>query len=204
MKKPLVLSFSRMSDINLQIHAMQVGSSLIDNEFLPAAGEYGKELVELSAQFLKAMSAANLGDLLKISAKNDLRALVIKKLQTAAEYVVETAQGNETTLISSGFDLAKHKGGAPLTTPTAFKVSAGPNNGEIILQVKRIVGAKAYLYQYTADPVTPDSKWETFSSTRCKKTLTNLPLGVKLWFRMAVIGPNEQIVYTEVKSRYVA
>ena len=72
------------------------------------------------------------------------------------------------------------------------------------MQVKRVLGAKTYMYQYTRDPLTEDSQWETVYSTQCKKVITNLPLGVKYLFRMAAIGPRDQIVYTGILNRYIA
>ena len=193
-----------MSDLTLQQLAQNIGFNLIDNEYLPNAGEYGKELSELGREFLRAITEASLRDLLKISMKNDLREVVIRKLRAAGEYVIEMAQGHETALISTGFPMAERKGPTVISEPKDFRILPGTNNGEIVMQVKRVPGAKTYIYQYTPDPLTPDSNWETVYSTRSKKSIMNLPLGVKFGFRVGVIGTNEQVLYTKVLFRHVA
>lgn len=107
-------------------------------------------------------------------------------------------------MITSGFLIAKPKDEIELAEPEDFRILPGLNNGEIIMRVKRVIGAKAYSFQYTPEPLTPNSKWEAIYGTTCKKTITNLPLGVKFLFRMAAIGPRDQVVYTNILSRYIA
>ena len=125
-------------------------------------------------------------------------------MKILGEYVILASQGEETKLISSGFPLTQPGGETVLTKPQRFRISPGRNYGEIIMQVKRVPGAKSYMYQYTSDPLTKDSVWESIGSTRCKAVIKGLPLGQKIWFRMAAIGPNGQVVYTEPVWRYIS
>jgi hypothetical protein len=61
-----------------------------------------------------------------------------------------------------------------------------------------------YTYQYTPDPLTKESDWQIIYGTRCKKVIKDLPLGTKWRFRMGVIGPRNQMIYTEPLARYIA
>lgn len=133
-----------------------------------------------------------------------MRLVLIKKMKQLGEYVINESGGKITPLISSGFPIVMPGSEVILSEPVGFKISPGPKNGEMILQVRRVMGAKSYLYEYTPDPLTPESHWRSAHSTRCKMVLRDLPLGIKFWFRMAAIGPRNQVMYTDVLERYVA
>jgi hypothetical protein len=204
MKKRLSLSFKDYRDEQLNVLAIIVVSKMTGNENFPDAVPLLDELKDLSKRYFDALSAACLRDMEKVAIKNQLRLHLIMALKQLGLHVIQVAKGNETLLLSSGFPLTKPKGETVLSEPKDFKVSPGRNYGEVILKVKRVHGAKSYLYRYTPDPVTENSVWESIIGTRCKKTIKNLPLGHKIWFEMAAIGPNDQVVYTKRIWRYIA
>jgi hypothetical protein len=73
------------------------------------------------------------------------------------------------------------------------------------MKIKRVAGARAYMYQYTSDdPANKDCKWQTIYETKGKAVIKGLPLGVQFWFRVAVIGRGGAVVYTETLSRYIS
>lgn len=204
MKKRLALGFKETTDSELVIVGCRVYSSMTENEYFPDPGMLIIELGELTNQFPKAMAEAGLGDREKISIKNDVRALLIKKLKKVGEFVQEHANGAETPLLSSGFPLIKPLDEVQLKDPRDFKILPGPNPGEIIMKVRGVKGAKSYIYQWTPAPVTPESVWETSYDTKCKKVISGLPLGLNYCFRMAAVGAHNQIIYTRVLSRYIS
>lgn len=204
MKKTLALSVNDFSDLELQDIAMKITGGMTNNEHLPKSAAVAKEFGVLVNRFIKATAKAKSRDLVQVSRKNDIRQMLIIKMKELGALVINEANGQLTPLISSGFPLAERVQEVILKDPEGFKVLPGANNGEIIMQVRRVIGAKSYLYQYTPDPLTAGSVWETTPDTRCKKTIANLPLGVKFWFRMAAIGPKNQVVYTRELWRYVA
>jgi hypothetical protein len=157
------------------------------------------------------MTDASLGDMYHILIKSDLKEKLIALLRELGEWVEKKANdidspsnGIDAVLCSSGFRMAKPRSEVELKNPTEFCVLPGKKNGQIILQVKRVKGAKAYLYKYTRDPLADNSQWETISSTQRKIVISNLPLGVKFLFQVAAIGPRNQAAYTEIMSRYIA
>jgi len=91
-----------------------------------------------------------------------------------------------------------------LQKPEDFEVLPDKKNGQIILQIKRVKGAKAYMYQYTRDPLTDNSQWEAIISTQRKIVISNLPLGVKFLFQVAAIGSRNQVAYSEILGRHIA
>lgn len=204
MKKRLALSFKETNDSSLVMVGMGVHSSMTGNEYFPDPGMLIIELGELTNQFNSAVADAGLGDRAKISIKNDIRALLIKKLKKVGEFVQEHAKGAETPLLSSGFPLIKPLDEIHLKDPRDFKILPGPNPGEIIMKVRGVKGARSYIYQWTPAPVTADSIWETSYDTKCKKVISGLPLGINYCFRMAAVGAHNQIIYTRVLSRYIS
>lgn len=204
MKKRLALSFKETNDSSLIMVGFRVHSSMTENEYFPDPGMLIIELLELTNQFNSTVVDAGLGDRGKISIKNDVRALLIKKLKKVGEFVQEHANGGETALLSSGFPLVKPLDEIQLKDPRDFKILPGPHPGEIIMKVRGVKGAKSYIFQWTPAPVTPESIWETAYDTRCKRVISGLPLGINYCFRMAAVGSHNQIIYTRVLSRYIS
>lgn len=204
MKKKLALNFIETSDSDLHIMAARVAKCMAGNEHFSDPGMLIIEINETNTQYIKALAESGLGDREKVAIKNDLRALLIKKLKQIAEFVQSQANGRELALVSSGFSLIKPTGEMVLNTPVDFQITPGPKPGEMILKVRRVVGARSYLYQWTPAPITPESVWHSIADTRCKKVISGLPLGINYCFRMAAVGARNQIVYTGVLSRYIS
>jgi len=204
MNKKLSLNIRKNKDGELGNYAMCIIHKLTDNEYFPEVAPLLGPIRETGEQYQQAFYAARNGDIVNISIKNDLREKLILQLRELGELIQKRSDGNDTSLLSTGFLIAKPKEDIELAEPNEFCILPGKNNGEIIMRVKRVIGAKAYLFQYTPDPLTPESKWDSLYGTTCKKTITNLPLGVKYLFRMAAIGPRDQVVYTKILTRFIA
>ncbi|OQP59744.1 hypothetical protein A3860_36305 [Niastella vici] len=186
------------------MEAFTVWQQMSGNENFPDPGMMIIDLWETGKHFQKTMTEAGLGDREKIAIKNNVRALLIKKLKQVGAFVETEANGNEYLLLTSGFSLIRPQDEITLKPPKDFKILPGSSPGEIIMKVRAVKGARSYLYQWTPAPVTPESVWQSIIDTRSKKVISGLPLGVNYSFRMAVIGARNQIVYTQVLSRYVS
>lgn len=204
MKKKLALNFIETSDSDLHTLAGRVASCMANNEHFPDPGMLIIELNETNNQYILALADSGLGDRLKVAMKNDLRALLIRKLKQIAEFVQEQANGSELRLVSSGFPTVKPTGEIVLKEPVDFQIMPGPKPGDMILKVRRVIGARSYLYQWTPAPLTAESVWQSVADTRCKKVISGLPLGENYFFRMAAVGSRNQIIYTKPLSRYIS
>jgi hypothetical protein len=204
MKKKLALNFLETSDSDLHTLASRVAMCMTDNEHFSDPGMLIIELKETNAQYIKALTDSGLGDRHKVAMKNDLRAILIKKLKQIAELVQNEANGEQLPLISSGFPTTKPSGEIVLKEPVDFQIMPGPQPGDMILKVRRVIGARSYLYQWTPAPLTSGSVWESVADTRCKRVITGLPLGINYLFRMAAVGAHNQIIYTTPLSRYIS
>lgn len=204
MKKRLTLNFKETRDSDLAMLAGAVAEKMTDNEHFPDPGMLIIELREIQNQFFQAVVDAKSRDLEKVAYKNNLRVLCIKKLKQVGEFVLIHASDSELPMITSGFDLIRSVDEVILRSPKDFKIMPGPKPGEMILKVRRVPGARSYLYQWTPAPLTKESIWESIADTRCKKVISGLPLGLNYFFRMAAIGSRNQIIYTEPLSRYIS
>ncbi|AEV99285.1 hypothetical protein A4D02_32305 [Niastella koreensis] len=204
MNRKLALNFRKHSGPDLITDAYRVVNKLTDNEFFPEVKPLLAPILETANQLQHAVVEASDGDSLKIIIKNDMKEKLIALLRELGDWIEKHSNGDDLAMVSSGFMLAKPRKEISLQNPVEFIIIPGKNMGEIIMQVKRVNGAKAYIFQYTPDPLTDDSKWKTINSTKRKIVITQLPLGVKFFFRMAAIGARNQVVYTKTLFRYIA
>src|SRR5689334_20365026 len=204
MKRKLALNFKETKDSDLYGLADCVVQKMTDNEHFPDPGMLIIELKETKEQFKDAMTDAALKDRLKITYKNNVKVNLIKKLKEVEAFVLTESNGAELPMITSGFSLYKPVDEITLKKPALFRITPGKNPGEMIMQVRRVKGARSYLYQWTPFPITSESVWESAVDTRCKKVISKLPLGVNYCFQMAAVGAHKQILYTDPLYRYIS
>ncbi|AXY73365.1 hypothetical protein D3H65_04950 [Paraflavitalea soli] len=206
MKTPrLKLDFVRLSDPELEIKAQAIVAAMTDNTYfttpVPALTVVNSHITAYATALSKALTR----DKAEVANKNLMRSLLEKTLMDLAGYVTFTSGGSEAALVSSGFDLAKPAANLPpISVPDNFSVGNGVNEGEVVSSVDRVTGARSYIHEYTADPLTPTSEWTQQFTTVRKATITDLEPGKKYWFRVAAIGPRQQIAYTNVQLRMAA
>lgn len=62
----------------------------------------------------------------------------------------------------------------------------------LVMLLGDVKGKKAFLIEYTTDPITADSVWQFQNSATCKTTISGLEVGKKYWIRITVIGKGQQ------------
>ncbi|MGH2564794.1 MAG: fibronectin type III domain-containing protein, partial [Ginsengibacter sp.] len=123
-------------------------------------------------------------------------------LHALGNYVLFTSEGDTVAAVSSGFTIAKQPTTSPeLVAAANQKLDDGANAGELDFSFDKVAYAKSYMYQYTPDPLTENSDWESQVGTVRKVSFSNLESGKKYWCRVMAIGINGQGVYSEPISR---
>lgn len=204
MNRKLALNFRKYDDGELDGIAFFICQKLRNNNDWPDLQALLPPVEKTLEQFQHYRREAWTGDTNMILLKNDFKEKLISLLRELGETVQLKAKGDEWLIIRSGYDVAKPPKKANLEKPEEFKVLPGPMNGQIILQAKRVKGAKAYQFQYTRGPLNNETKWETITSTQRKIVISDLPLGIQFFFQMAAIGARNQITYTEIVPRFIA
>lgn len=103
------------------------------------------------------------------------------KMRLMARYVDRIADGDSAIILGAGFNLAKQP--TPAARPE-FSVEQGEKSGSVILQRKRVDGARSYIWQQSID----GNEWITTQTTaQASVELTGLTPLTKYWFRVAVV-----------------
>ncbi|MEO6232113.1 MAG: fibronectin type III domain-containing protein [Ferruginibacter sp.] len=197
------ISFSAYSDANLENKAASILQNMTGNpaftDPIPTLSELQAALTAYSAALL---SAASLGRV-NVAEKNKTRKTLELLLSQLGMYVMYIANGDEVTLTSSGYSLAKTPEPQYITNPGNVTLTNGITSGELVAAVKAVKGAVSYLHQYTPDPLTAESVWDGVPGSRSSLTFKNLEVGKKYWFRVAAVGSGQQIAYSPTSTQYV-
>ena len=165
----------------------------------PTLAMIQQALQDYQAVFNKAPG----GDLSIKSEKNDKRLVLENQLSQLAGYVNTTANGDKTKLLTSGFPLVRKKANTQkLGSVDKLTVNIDTPT-QAVTRIKKVIGAKSYVHQYTTDAVSNDAKWTGKTTTENSCTITNLQTGVKYMFRVIAVGPNDQEAYSPVMSRII-
>ena len=197
--------FNRMRDSVLSTRASQILAGMDGNPNFPNPTPTYADMYELAASFNAALRNCGEGDKVKIAIKNQWRVRLISALHTWSFSVLLASNNNEAIALSSGFEIAKVPSPAPpLEKPMPPELRSGINSGELICKGKRVNGAVSYLHQYTTEAGLQNDEWKTLPCSRATTVLQNLTPGVRYYCRLAVVGRREQLVYSDVVSRFAA
>ncbi len=193
--------FADMTDTDLRKKTDYIISQMEDNPAFPAPSPTLQEITATLDAFIAAVLAAINGDRIAVAYKHVVRGTLVRQLHLLGNYVLFVAAGDEIKAMTSGFTISKvPQATAAISVPDKLVLSNGPNRGEL-LRFRRVVGARAYMYQITPFPVTAESKWDSSLSTVCKMKFTGLERGREYACRVAAIGVKQQVMYSDVVSR---
>lgn len=205
MLKPKVITgFSRYSDGDLSIKAKHIVTSLTGNSNYATPTPTLSAVSNAITAFDSATEAAVDGDKQSTALKKQKREELEALLNNLSLYVQLNGQDDEVILLSSGFDLKK--AGTPvgvLPKPASIKVSPGDNSGSVKVVVAKVEGAKTYLFEYTLTPVTSDSVWTDVASTKTTAIIDNLISGKQYAFRVAGVGADTTLVYSDFITSFI-
>jgi hypothetical protein len=108
-------------------------------------------------------------------------------MRKTAGYVNRIADGDDTIILNSGFNLAKQPA-APVRPE--FSVELGEKSGSVSIRRQAVIGARSYIWQYCIGemPAVNDTDWVTAQVTsRVTVELTGLTPLTKYWFRSAAV-----------------
>ena len=191
----VLMSFIKLSIWEKMAFYSNVLSKMTGNALFPTPDVSLETTKTVLDELEAAAVAATDGSRTQISLRNNKMALVDNLFHNLALYVERIANGDDTIILSSGFDVRE-------VTRTYSKPELGvkPGNvsGHIKLAVRSIEGAKSYLWQYAKDtqPQNGDG-WELAGySTKTTFEMDDLEILGKYWFRAAGITAKGLSNYT--------
>lgn len=202
--KRINLNFRRYADAMLLVLAQGIAAALTGNAYFPTTDPTVAILQTTIGNYAAALAAAAMGGKNNIADKNARRAELIAVLTSLALDIMKQADGDVQKLISSGFPLSKDKTPlGPLGDPQILKLEDGPLTGSLAVVISKVTGAKTYGYEYTLDPLTDASQWDSEIDNSVKHTFTDLESGKKYWIRVVAYGNDEQETDSDPVSRIV-
>jgi len=202
-KIKIITSYSKLRDDDLDTKSQVIINSMKDNANYLSPVPDLQELSKIRDAYVSALTAKQSGNKQATALKNETREALEAQLMALAMYVQLNCKNNEVIALSSGFDLAKARSpiGA-LPAPTDFKVVNSAGSGNFTLSCKKVVGAKSYIFEYTLAPVTGDSVWTAQSGSAKTFTLEGLTPGQQYAFRMAGVGADPKMLYSDILLRF--
>lgn len=201
----VLIGFSKYSDWGLFAKANHIVASLTGNAYFAVVEP---TLVQVQAgidAFYDALNAVQRGDTASTSLKNEKRAALITLLQDLGLNIQQKGENNRTKLLSSGFDITKTRQSAGvLAKPYITRLVQGNVKGSIEATITAIKGAKSYCFEVAPVPVTKETVWTPYLTTRSKLLITGLTQGVEYAFRACGVGTNPTLVYSDEGYSYVA
>ena len=201
MQNLIKFTFNKASDANLAKLARQVVNNCKENEQFTALKDTIAGVEKDLNEFDLALANAGGHDRTLVSIKNDKKALLRLSLANLALSVSQAAKGDRSILLSSGFDIRKDRDNSQ-KKPLALNVELG-NAGEATTRIQPIKNTRAYMHQYTNDPLTPDSTWIGETTLQRRYTFKGLAPAAKIWFRVAMLDKTGHWIYLEPVSRII-
>lgn len=191
------------SDMKLLKFGYQILDTMDNNPIYTNSPLVKAVLQKSCDDFRLAGSIASRKDRTLSSAKNDRKADLVRDLDILNVHVTETCKGDKTMLLQSGFEIAGLKNESQDLQPIKEMKVISELPGTATIRVSRVANAKSYVYQYTADPISPDSVWISETVLTREHTFTNLNSVARYWFRVIAIGKGNQTVYSPPVARVI-
>ena len=180
-----------------------VVTNMEKNEDFPEPKPAWAVLNEQYKTYVDAVIKAKSGDRAQIAVRNAAQEIFCQSLQRTAFYVNMVAMDVPEKLLLTGLELVKPSTPTVLSQPTDVSVVNLTNPGSVLVKVGNKGNASSLIVQYTSDPVTDKSVWQSKGTTRKSCTITGLPVGTRIWFRVVGVGKNEQQMVSDVISAII-
>jgi hypothetical protein len=202
METKILTTFKYASDNDLLSTVHRILGKMEGNTNFPQPPAALETLKKELPGFITALTNASGGDKEKIAIKKASKEVIVGLVSELANYVGATAQGNRALLLSSGFALSRAKGDTSIGDIKDLQVIIG-HPGEATTQIKRVTGARAYIHQYTLDPLTSESAWVSKFVTGTRQTFNGLQSKKRYLFRVIAVGLKGQEVISPSVSRVI-
>ena len=194
----VIINYSHLSVLELIELARNSAIKMAANEDVFPTPDVPFAKINLAADNLEtAYHKAQGGDKQMISEMNQLRKVLDDLIRKQAMYVERIADGDETIILKSGFEMSRQ----PIqSVKPEFEASNGEHSGTIDLKRKPMQGAKSWVWQYSND----GNEWIPAGiSTQASFTVEGLKPVTKCWFRSAYVTIDGQSEWCNPVSEVV-
>ena len=203
MKKPTLQSRETNAAKLLQ-YAENILLKMTENaDLFPEPDPTLAELDTAIADFRQAVSEAAHRDMRMVELKNQQQVVLRRVIYHLSLYVDRVAQGNVATILAAGFLPSKDAESAgPGPKPTDFRVTLRqPNSQTVGLHVKAWKPALVYQFEYRK--VADGGDWVRVLSSKSTCVVEGLEKLEEYEFRVAYIGTDPTVTYSDAVRSYV-
>ena len=200
----VIYNFSKVKDDELDTKSQEIIKRMTGNANFPTPVPTLEKLTIDTKAYDDSLVALSSGGAEATARKNEARKELIQTLRLLGLYIQANCQNSETIALSSGF--AVQKAPTPvgvLAKPENFEVINGPASGSLEIRCKKIDRAKSYVFEVTPAPVTDASVWTPRYGTSRSYLFDDLKRGKEYAFRMAGIGTDPMLVYSDALMEIV-
>lgn len=203
MANTILKSYKRDNDDALATSITRVVEGWENNpNFLDPPPAY-VALKTLLPEYRSAIAAAKRRDSVAISLKKDLKVKAIGLMSELDAWTTEKCKGDRTMLLESGFYISGEKNKVVIEPViTNLEVELG-RAGLLTTRIKRVAKCRGYWHQYTTEPPTSATIWNSESSLNPEFTFTGLTSGRTYWVRVMIYSKSGQWIYSPIESRIV-
>ncbi|MDP4286034.1 MAG: fibronectin type III domain-containing protein [Bacteroidota bacterium] len=202
MIQKISIGFRKYTDANFEKKAQSILICMTGNPAFSSPIPTLEELQIAIDAYTAALTASEERSKQSVVNKNQSRKALEEVLRQLGLFVMYVANGDAAILASSGYDLTKQPEPQHLVNPGLVMMKDGITAGTLVVSVKKPKGSKSFVHELTADPIAPDSTWLSVPGSRASFTFQNLVPGKKYWARVAAIGSNNQMAYSDLNSRF--
>ena len=182
-------STSRYTDLELSAKATHVVEQMTGNTNFPTPMPPLETITNANETYIINLGKVEGGNRQDTVNKNNSRKFVESLLQQETDYVQQIAQGDESLILSSGFDVnRKPSYVGPLPKAIGLMVKPGDNKGTMQAECKVVNNARFYEFEYTEAPIAPNCIWIVKTSTKHRLLIEGLTSGKQYVFRVAGAG----------------
>src|SRR5690554_4400739 len=197
----LKLGLDRLTPGRLLDKCVFIEQQIDGNPYFPSPRPAHADLSAKRQELADAIAKASTGEKTAISIRDDVFQELADMLRTLSKYVSMEAEGRESVILSSGFEVRNtSKGPGWVTSPTGFEAKRTERQGELKLTWNKVQYAKSYIAEITTtDPSLPDTLWTKFVfPTRRSIMAEDLTPGVYYYFRVCAVGSRNTSGYSDV------
>ena len=204
-KNRVALNINGLSDDALMGKVQSVISSMTNNPNFPAPLPELDALKTAVTNYEQALADQQPGSKEDTFHKNEARDAVEHAFRMLATLVEVKSNNDLGILLSSGFEARKSPSPyGRLEKPAYLRIELTSKPGSVKLTTAKVTGAMSYFFQYALVPVTDETQWHTVGSTSRTKIIDHLEPGKQYTFRVAGVGADPTIIYSDEVMRYVA
>jgi predicted phage tail protein len=201
------LNFARLSIAEKIARVRQIVLSMTNNAHFPnpqpplavlTAAADALEQAESDTQ--AARQEVKTKTTIRNTKEDDLTRLVSQQVG----HVTAVSGGDEAVIQSAGMDVRATPAASSIADhPNALGATAGDHDGSMDLAWDSVADAASYVIETSPDPPTATSWKHLGVSTKSSYTVTGLPSGSRVWFRVAAVNAAGQSGWSDPVSKIV-